>query len=124
MKLRQVVINWLRQLHANPPCIFCLGVLLGLGICGNSSATEVVVGDAYARQSADGQSWVIGTEAIEQVFDSKGGQFRLNSFKNKLTNPARDYVSSETAGAPFALNIEPFTGRSAVEPIWSKTLQA
>ncbi len=102
----------------------CLGVLFGLGLCAASLATEVLVGDAYARQSADGQSWAIGTSAIEQVFDSKGGQFRLNSYKNKLTNPAREYVSDETAGATFALDSEPFTGRFAFEPIWSKTLPA
>jgi len=117
IKYRAVESHWKRQFHSSLPGWCCLSVLCGLGICADLSAAEVVIGDAYARQSADAQSWAIGTSAIEQVFDSEGGQFRLNSFKNKLANPARDYVNGETAGAPFALDIEPFAGKEGVEAI-------
>ena len=105
----------------------CHAVMAGALLHGLASAAptaELMVADAYARASADGQYWTIGNGAMEQVFSSHEGKFRLISFKNKLTSPPVEYIGAALAGAPFALDAEPFTGRHALEELWGQTLTA
>jgi hypothetical protein len=82
-------------------------------------STSVQVQDAYARGSADGSTWAIGTKAFQLVLESKNGQLRLASYENKLTSPPRDYVSEQTA-CPFLLES---LGGYVVESVWNKSLK-
>ena len=83
----------------------------------------VRVGDAYARVSADGRQWTIGTAAVELVLQCAEGRFRLVSYQNRLVNPPREYVDPSRAAAPFALQptASP-AGRFVVEAVWAKFL--
>ena len=85
---------------------------------------ELKAGDAYVRSGGDGKTWTIGNGAMEQVFAAHDGQFRLVSYKNKLTNPSMEYVSEATAGAPFALDADAYAGRYKLEELWGETLGA
>lgn len=94
------------------------------GSMSTAAAGDLQVGDAYVRRGADGQSWTIGNGAMEQVLTSHEGRFRLTSLKNKLTNPIAEYVSEPTAGAPFGLFADSFTGRYILEELWRQNLGA
>ena len=85
-------------------------------------AAEAQVGGAYARGGADEKTWSIGTESVGLALDCRDGQFRLVSFQNKLVSPALEYVKTETAAAPFALEPQSFVGRFVVETAWAKFL--
>ena len=98
----------------------CLALLNGWSaLCG---ATDVQVDDAYIRGEADGQTWRVGTAAVEWVLDGTGGRFRLTHFQNKLTTPTRDYVAPETAAPPFAVKLPIATGEYRVESLWTREL--
>ncbi|MFA6241784.1 MAG: hypothetical protein WC655_12700 [Candidatus Hydrogenedentales bacterium] len=73
---------------------------------GTAGASELTVGDAYARDSGEGLVWTIGTKAIEITFDGRDSMFRLVSFVNKTCEPPLEYVEANTAAAPFALDSE------------------
>ena len=60
-------------------------------------ASEVTVGDAYARGAADGLVWTIGTKSVQMTFDGRGGMFRLVSFL-KMATPS-ETVSFTQLGA-------------------------
>lgn len=70
---------------------------------GGAAMSDVVVGDAYARGSAGG-SWTVGTKAVEMTYECKDGLLKLVSFRNELTNPAREYVSKDSAVSLFSLH--------------------
>ena len=88
---------------------------------GNRGMDSIQVGDAYVRCAAEQQTWTIGTGAIEQVYQLRDGRFRLVSFKNRLTRPAREYVTSKTA-APFVLETGRFREGFSIQPIWDHFL--
>ncbi len=69
-------------------------------------ANERTVADAYARGSANGLTWTIGTKSVQMTFDGRGGEFRLTSFLNKSCEPPLEYVEAKTAAAPFSLDSE------------------
>ena len=75
-----------------------------------STAADITVGDAYVRSEANGARWLIGSTGIEQIFDCSNGLFLLTSYKNKLTQPATEYVLPENSCAPFGLDMESFMG--------------
>lgn len=101
---------------------FVLVLTIGLVLAGAAGAEEVQVGDAFVRAEAGGARWVIGTAAVEQTFDSSHDQLRLISYRNKLTQPATEYVTADAACAPFGLEVGPLAGRFAFEELWGKTL--
>ena len=85
--------------------------------------TGVRVGDAYARASADGRQWTIGTAAVELVLQCAEERFRLVSYQNKLVSPPQEYVDPGMAAAPFALQpTVSSAGRFVVEAVWEKFL--
>jgi hypothetical protein len=67
------------------------------------AARSATVGDAYAQGSADGQKWVVGTRAWEMVLERRMGRVRLVSYKNKLTEPAHEYVAADSGTGVFFL---------------------
>ena len=82
-----------------------LGVALFCAIGGGSAlSADLTVGDAYVRGSEDGQTWTIGTRAVQMDFECRGGKFRWTSFQNRLVDPPREYVDMKTAETPFALD--------------------
>ncbi|MBI5091104.1 MAG: hypothetical protein HZB26_01530 [Candidatus Hydrogenedentes bacterium] len=99
----------------------CLSIVTSCLIAAPSmAAVEVREGDAFARADAENQTWTIGAKAAQMTFASKDGQFRLVSFQNTLTAPAREYASSS---APFG--VEPLSvGAFALEKVWSKPMGA
>jgi hypothetical protein len=68
--------------------------------------TEAKAGDAYARRSADGLTWTIGTKTVQMTFDCKNDRFHLVSFLNKQFDPAMEYVDPKAPAAPFSLDSE------------------
>ncbi|MCL5098609.1 MAG: hypothetical protein M1608_13985, partial [Candidatus Omnitrophica bacterium] len=98
------------------------GLALGLGLlmAFQTAKAEIQVGDAYARGSADGQNWVIGTKSIEMTFACQGDRFRLTSYRNKLYDPPIEYVDAKAAAAPFLLESAHFGEQFKVERLWSK----
>ena len=83
--------------------------ITGLNILvGTVGATEVVIGDSYARGGDNGLVWTIGTKSIEMTFDGHDGVFRLVSFLNKSCESPLQYVNEKTAAAPFVLDAESF----------------
>lgn len=99
-----------------------LAMLLNLAVCCSATADDVVVGDAFARSESDGARWTIGSSGVEQVFESSNGVFGLKSYKNKLTQPATEYVASGTLCAPFAIDVGAIAGTAAFQDVWSKTI--
>ena len=78
--------------------------ITGLNILvGTVGATEVVIGDSYARGGDNGLVWTIGTKSIEMTFDGHDGVFRLVSFLNKSCESPLQYVDEKTAAATFTL---------------------
>jgi hypothetical protein len=102
-----------------------------------SNIDRLKVGDAYVKSDAARLRWTVGTEAVEQIFECKNGQFRLASYRNKFVSPAAEYIDAkmpspffELAAAPFmeAFSFEslwtaPFTRRETILPIEMMTLQ-
>ena len=87
-----------------------------------ATAADVAVGDAYVRSEADGARWRIGSQGVEQVLECSNGQLLLTSCKNKLTQPATEYVSPQNALAPFALDVRSSVGRYSFQNVWNKSL--
>ena len=85
-------------------------------------AADVQVGDAYIRTSVSGQTWTVGTDAVEWVLDGSGGQFLLTRFQNKLTSPTREYIAAQSTTTPFGVKLPVSTGEYLVDTIWSKYL--
>ena len=86
-----------------------INALLGLvSVCtwgvAKGVAADLTVGDAYVRGSGDGQTWTIGTRAVQMVFECRDGKFRWVSFQNRLVDPPREYVDKDAAEAPFVLD--------------------
>ncbi len=92
-------------------------------IVAENKIEDIVVGDAYVRSEADGVRWRIGSKGIEQVLECSDGRLRLTSYQNKLTDPATEFVASEEACAPFALDVRPFAGCFSFENVWQKMLE-
>jgi hypothetical protein len=90
---------------------------------GPATAAEVTVGDAYVRSEADDTRWIIGSQGVEQVLECSNERFLLTSYKNKLTQPATEYVAQETACAPFGLEVASFAGRFSFDQVWNKSLE-
>ena len=84
------------------------------------AASEVQEGDAFARADADDHAWTIGTAAVQMKFACSEGRFQLVSFRNTLTEPAREYASASAPWGVEALSAGPF----AVEKLWSKPVLA
>ena len=98
--------------------MIALTLLSGWGALGR--AADVKVDDATIRCRADGQSWTVGTGAVEWMLDAAGGKFRLTRFRNKLTTPARDYVAAEAAASPFAVDLpSPGVKGAAADNSWT-----
>ena len=99
-----------------------LGLILILWIGVRApGAADVKVDDAFTRTEAGGNSWTIGTGAIQWTLENKDGQLRLVSYQNKLVSPAREYINPSEAAAPFALDTSIFA-HYATEPLWEKKL--
>jgi len=89
-----------------------LAIILNLALAGQAaesgqglpSSSNIQVDDAYARGSADGTEWTIGTKAVQLVFQAKNGQFRLISFENRTRPTPVQYLTPRTAVAPFVLD--------------------
>ena len=75
--------------------------------------------DAYIHCNSNEKQWTIGTSAVEQVFECENGQFRLASYKNKLTSPVAEYIDARTPSPFFELEAAPFMEQVAFEHIWS-----
>ncbi len=104
--------------------LLTIAAAMFLGTVASAAAENGVrVGDAYARASADGRQWTIGTAGAELVLQCAEQRFRLVSYQNKLASPPQEYVDPGVAAAPFALQPAMSTaGRFVVEPIWAKFL--
>ena len=63
---------------------------------------EAKAGDAYARRSADGLTWTVGTKLVQMTFDCSNDGFRLVSFLNKQFDPAIEYVDPKVAGSALS----------------------
>ncbi|MBI2842942.1 MAG: hypothetical protein HYX78_06035 [Armatimonadetes bacterium] len=98
-------------------------ICAALSFCGSMAAvvasSSVQVGDAYARGSADGLRWTIGTGAVQLAFESKDGQLRLAGYQNKLCSPAREYLTGQAD--PFLLESR---GGYTIESVWTKSLKS
>ena len=70
-----------------------------------TQANGLTVGDAYARGSADGLVWTIGTKAIEMTVDGRGGAFRMVSLLNKACEPPLEYVDAKSAAVALCIGI-------------------
>ncbi|MBP5717417.1 MAG: hypothetical protein J6X53_00350, partial [Abditibacteriota bacterium] len=68
------------------------------------SAASAKVGDAYAVKRS-GNSWAIGTDAVEVEYTLRDGRFLVTGFTNKKTAPAKKYV---TAANPVDMGVEVF----------------
>ena len=84
-------------------CATMVALMVSVGV---AKANELTVGDAYARDNADGQVWTIGTKSVEMTLDGQDGTFRLVSFLNKSCEPPLEYVDAKSAAAPFVLDAE------------------
>lgn len=80
---------------------------------GGQAVADVKIGDAFARGTAGGVVWTIGTGAVEMTYEFRDGALTLTSFRNKLAKPAREYVSREAAASPFVVHSK--YGRWTVE---------
>lgn len=77
------------------------GSQAGIGSYSRPPSREIEVSDAFVRSSADGNTWTIGTSTIEMTYEAKGGLFKLISFRNKLNASQKEYISKNSAIAPF-----------------------
>ncbi|MCL5096663.1 MAG: hypothetical protein M1608_03860, partial [Candidatus Omnitrophica bacterium] len=98
-------------------------MLLVIGLPGPAcGAADVKVDDAFARASADGKRWEIGTDAIQLTFESRLGRLFLASFKNKLCLPAHEYANDSIPWQPLSLGTPYVVERYNVKEVWSKYL--
>ena len=116
-------------------CVFIAGMIVG-NVCigtdvthedgtsaeeaiatGQQREQEAKAGDAYARDSADGLVWTVGTKsAPNDVRLPRKHVFRLVSFLNKSCDPALESVDANSAVAPFALDLESLAAKPARTP--------
>ena len=75
--------------------------------------------DAYVHSSKDGQTWTIGTDALEVVLECKDGQFRIVSYKNKLVSPYLEYAEIKGSGSLFETEAGQMMERFDFEKLWS-----
>ncbi len=73
----------------------------------------VQVDDAFARGSADGSTWTVGTDAVELSYAARDGLFALTGFRNKLTSPPTEYIPEGGAVAPVIVGEGSWTLTSA-----------
>ncbi len=89
-----------------------------------SLAANIRVGDAFVRRGPGGNSWTIGTKAVQLTYKFKYGKFTVSSFRNNLTKPAREYVSAASECAPFGVDALSSTGAFSMEELWARHLSA
>lgn len=84
-----------------------------------AEAALVRVDDAFAKESADGQTWTIGTDTIEAAYEYRDGRFRQTRFVNGLAKPAPNYASTVLPSAPFGVDPLSALGPFSVTTLWS-----
>jgi hypothetical protein len=103
-----------------------LAIAFALGtywICASGRViADVEAGDAYARGSNG--KWTIGTSAVQMTFEVRGGKLLLSNFTNKLTKPAREYISEKDALNPLGVGVSQLNERFVVETVWEKFFPA
>lgn len=73
----------------------------GETIVHDSIFTSVEVDDAFVYGSDGGDSWLIGTNAIEMKYNTKNGALHLSSFKNKAASTSIEYITGNPIVGSF-----------------------
>jgi len=102
----------------NPRAVWIL-IVAATASAACAEAAVVRVDDAFAKGSADGQTWTIGTDTIEATYECRDGRLRQTRFVNRLTKPDRDYVSATSPCAPFGIDSVSSLGPFSMTDLWS-----
>ena len=95
---------------------YVAAILILLAACcgvagGDTPGRQVTVGDAFARGSADGRRWRIGTKAVSVVLECGAAGLRLSSLQSHLADKPHEYLDTGQPAAPFTLAGEALTAR-------------